>query len=144
MGLVDRVNRAFFRRLRAWLPRYVVETYAVRVTHPDGRDYRLLFADLTTATLHHRDVYAYDAIILALGFTNGETIELPKTIRTGNSWSMHLIAADALASLPTYGSFRRLAMVTERPCGICPSRNRPIAVVVVDRLSQNVFPNEFS
>jgi len=75
MGFVDRVNRAFFRRLRARSPRYAVETDAVRVTHPDGRDYRLLFADLTTATLHHRDVYAYDAIILALGFTNGETIE---------------------------------------------------------------------
>ncbi len=75
MGFVDRVNRAFFRRLRAQSPRYAVETDAVRVTHPDGRDYRLLFADLTTATLHHRDVYAYDAIILALGFTNGETIE---------------------------------------------------------------------
>lgn len=75
MGFVDRVNRAFFRRLRARSPRYAVEADAVRVTHPDGRDYRLLFADLTTATLHHRDVYAYDAIILALGFTNGETIE---------------------------------------------------------------------
>jgi len=75
MGLVDRVNRTFFRRLRARLPRYAVETDAVRVTHPDGRDYRLIFADLTTATLHHRDVYAYDAIILALGFTNGEAIE---------------------------------------------------------------------
>jgi len=35
-------------------------------------------------------------------------------------------------------------MVTERPCGIYPSRNRRIVTVVVDRLSQNVFPNGFS
>lgn len=75
MGFVDRVNRAFFRRLRARCPRYAVEADAVRVTHPDGRDYRLLFTELTTATLYHRDVYAYDAIILAIGFTNGETIK---------------------------------------------------------------------
>ena len=75
MGLVDWVNQAFFRRLRARSPRYAIEMDAVRVTDAEGRDYRLRFAELTTATLHHRDVYAYDAIILALSFASGETIE---------------------------------------------------------------------
>ena len=75
MDIVGRVNRAFFRRLRARSPKYTIEAGAVRVTHPDGRDYRLHLAELTAATLHHRDVYAYDAIILALSFANGETIE---------------------------------------------------------------------
>jgi hypothetical protein len=75
MGLIDRVNRAFFRRLLARSPRYVVEADGVRVTYPDGRDDRLLFSSLTAASLHHRDVYAHDAIVLALRFATGETIE---------------------------------------------------------------------
>ncbi len=75
MGFVDRLNRAFLRRLRARLPKYTVEPDAIRVTSPDGRDHRLCFTELTNAAVHHRDLYAYDAIILTLGFANGETVE---------------------------------------------------------------------
>ena len=45
------------------------------MTRPGGHVTRLRFAELAAATLHHRDVYAYDAIILAHRFTNGETVE---------------------------------------------------------------------
>ena len=84
MGLIDRVNRAFFRRLRKKSPTYAVEANAVRVTRPGGHVTRLRFADLAAATLHHRDVYAYDAIILAHRLTIGETVGLARTMRIGS------------------------------------------------------------
>ncbi len=75
-GWFDRLNRGVLRRLRARASRYVVEADGVRVTHPDGRDDRLPFSDLTAASLHHRDIYAHDAIVLTLRFATGGTIEV--------------------------------------------------------------------
>ncbi|HEX8447839.1 MAG TPA: hypothetical protein VF649_14655 [Sphingomonas sp.] len=69
------MNQAFFRRLRARSPRYVVVADGIQVISPDGREHRLGFAELAAATLHHRDAYAYDAFVLALSFTNCETVE---------------------------------------------------------------------
>ena len=83
-----------------------MEADAVRVTHPDGRDYRLRFAELTSATLHHRDVYAYAAIILALGFANGETIEFAQDDADREPVVDALDRSGRTASLPPYGSSR--------------------------------------
>ncbi len=121
MGLVDRVNRALLRRLRARLPRYVIEDDAVRVIRPDGREYRLRFAALTAATLRHRDVYAYDAIILSLDFANGETIEYAQD---DPHWRSLLAALDRSGRIATLSTIWQIEAIGDGAGA--PARHLPM------------------
>lgn len=71
MSLFDRLERRVLARLRRNAPRFFVEVDALRISTSDGAERRLPFAELIRATVLHRDVYAADAILLRLEWSDG-------------------------------------------------------------------------
>lgn len=76
MSLVDRLNPRLFARLSRNAPRLSVEDDALRMTESDGAERRIPLAELVRAMVLHRDVYATDAILLRLEWSDGTCVEV--------------------------------------------------------------------
>jgi hypothetical protein len=76
MSIVDRLNRWIAARVHAGRPQLVVEGQHLTLQTETGERETFWLSELTQATLSHRDVYAGDAVVLHLGFSDGRHLEV--------------------------------------------------------------------
>lgn len=76
MNFLDAVNKLVLARVRAHRPRVIVGNRVVILEQHDGTRATHLLADMTSAFLNYRDVYAADAIVLTMGFPDGTLVEM--------------------------------------------------------------------
>lgn len=75
MSILDRLNRRIAARIHGDRSKVVVDGEQLALLSARGRE-QLPLAELTAATLSHRDVYSGDAVVLRLGFTGGRSVEV--------------------------------------------------------------------
>jgi hypothetical protein len=70
MSFLDAVNRLVLARARAHRPRVIVGNQVVILEQSDGTRATHRLADMTSAFLNYRDVYAADTIVEAAEFVS--------------------------------------------------------------------------
>ena len=75
MSLIDKINRHLASRVHRYRPKVTIKGDDLVLT-AGGERTTLRLADLSSAILSFRDVYATDAVVLTLGFAGGRNIEI--------------------------------------------------------------------
>jgi hypothetical protein len=76
MNFLDAVTKLVFARVRTRRPRVIVGNRVVILEHSDKTRATYRLADMTSAFLSYRDVYAADVIVLTMGFPEGTFVEM--------------------------------------------------------------------
>jgi hypothetical protein len=74
MSFLDKPNRRIAARVHGSRPQLIVEGPQLALLAANGERETFRLSELTQATLSHRDMYAGDAVVLRLGFSDGRQV----------------------------------------------------------------------